>query len=100
MTLSVADPPPAPLPFYFHCHRRLAAAFECLEEQVRAGTVKGYGLASDSFCIRAPDGSVQGHLSLSKCLDLARDAAGGAHHLRAVQIPLNINESRCVARSP
>jgi aryl-alcohol dehydrogenase-like predicted oxidoreductase len=63
-------------------------AFALLEERVAAGEIGAYGLATWNG-VRVPP-ETKGHLSLHEMVTLARDVAGDAHHLRVVQMPINL----------
>jgi aryl-alcohol dehydrogenase-like predicted oxidoreductase len=68
--------------------RRLRAAFEFLESVVTSGKVGAYGMATwNGF--RQPLES-QGLLQLADVVEVAREAAGSAHHFRFVQLPFNL----------
>jgi aryl-alcohol dehydrogenase-like predicted oxidoreductase len=76
---------------------RLAEAFRELESQVGRGTIRAYGCATwNGF--RQPAESA-GHLNLEEIVGIARDAGGSSHHLRFVQLPINLAMSEGV-RSP
>lgn len=67
---------------------RLNQAFEWLEQKVIEGKIRAYGLATwQGF--RIPS-DIPEHLPLEDILALARKAGGESHHLRYVQLPLNI----------
>lgn len=69
-------------------YEELTAAFEMLERKVAEGTIRHYGLATwNGF--RRPKGA-RDRLSLRRVLEAARTVAGEAHHLRAIQLPLNL----------
>jgi aryl-alcohol dehydrogenase-like predicted oxidoreductase len=67
---------------------RLRAAFGVLEEAVSRGEIGAYGCATWNALRVTPDN--KGHLSLADLVDVARSVAGGAHHFRAVQLPINL----------
>jgi aryl-alcohol dehydrogenase-like predicted oxidoreductase len=68
--------------------RRLGEAFAFLESAVAAGKIGAYGLATwNAF---RDDPKSQGYLSLASMEEIARDAGGAEHHLRFVQLPLNL----------
>jgi aryl-alcohol dehydrogenase-like predicted oxidoreductase len=76
--------------------RRLRAAFEFLESAAADGKIRFYGLATwNGFRqpLQAPD-----LLSLCEIEQLARDAAGGAHHFRFVQLPFNLAMTEALTR--
>lgn len=67
--------------------RRLRRAFETLEEEVEAGRVGAYGVATwNGF--RVPQ-SREEHLSMERVAEIARRASGGDSALAAVQLPYN-----------
>jgi aryl-alcohol dehydrogenase-like predicted oxidoreductase len=68
--------------------RRLGDAFAMLEQQVQAGRITYYGLATwDGF--RLPQ-SARGFLDLEEIVLLAEDIGGKQHHLRFLQLPFNL----------
>ena len=67
---------------------RLRAAFTTMEEAVLRGDIGVYGIATWDELRVAPD--APGHLPLEDVVGLARDVAGEGHHLRAVQLPINL----------
>ena len=67
---------------------RLRDAFAFLEQRVAAGEIAYYGCATwNGFRVGA---ATRGHLNLSELVDLAAEAAGGEHHFRVVQLPINL----------
>lgn len=64
-------------------HRAMRDAFVVLEEAVAAGHVAGYGIAT--WTGLEEEAFTVGHL-----LALAAEAAGGEHHLVAVQMPVSL----------
>jgi aryl-alcohol dehydrogenase-like predicted oxidoreductase len=73
---------------------RLRSAFEALEGSVERGEISVYGCATWNG-LRLPAGS-QGHLSLYDVVGAARSIAGDSHHLRMVQLPINLTMSEAV----
>lgn len=69
-------------------YRRMAMAFECLEELVAAGRLGWYGVSSNTF--GSPEGPE--HVSLKTSLECALQM-GTHHHFRVVQLPLNLLET-------
>jgi len=67
---------------------RLRAAFAALEAAVAAGEIAAYGVATWSGLRAQPH--ERDHLELAHLCRLAADVAGEHHHLRAVQLPLNL----------
>ncbi|MGH9441123.1 MAG: aldo/keto reductase [Thermoanaerobaculia bacterium] len=75
--------------------RRLRLAFEFLEEQVVAGTIARWGLATWD-CLRVPPRH-PAHVSLEECFGLAREVAGDSNHFHAIQAPVNLAMPQAVA---
>lgn len=67
---------------------RMREAFTTLEQAVSRGEIGSYGIATWAG-LRVTAGA-RGHLSLTEVVAAARDVAGDAHHLRFVQLPLNL----------
>ncbi len=67
--------------------KRMQLAFAALEEEVAAGRVGCYGIATWEGLRRAPVSP--DYLSLEVMLRLAEEVAGPNHHLRAIQLPVN-----------
>ncbi|MFE1610397.1 aldo/keto reductase [Streptomyces sp. DT197] len=61
----------------------LRAAFAVLEERVHAGHLGSYGVAT--WC-----GFQEKAFTVQRLDHLAREAAGGDHHLRAIQLPVSL----------
>lgn len=67
---------------------RLFEALLLLEENVKAGKIRRYGIATwNGFRQKA---NSKGLLQLRKILDMAEKIAGSDHHLKAIQIPYNL----------
>ncbi len=66
----------------------LRDAFAALEEAVERRDIGVYGVATWNG-LRTPT-NARGHLSLEELVGIARDVAGGDHHFRAIQLPLNL----------
>lgn len=67
---------------------RLKEAFLAMEQAVREGKIRWYGIASwNSF--RASS-SEQPFISLAACLELAQQVGGDEHHFRFIQLPFNL----------
>lgn len=64
-------------------HRAMREAFVVLEEAVAAGHVAGYGVATWA-------GLEEVAFTVGELLALAAEAAGGPHHLVAVQLPVSL----------
>ncbi|GGS95436.1 aldo/keto reductase [Streptomyces violaceus] len=64
-------------------HRAIRDAFVVLEEEVAAGHVAGYGVATWA-------GLEEEAFTVGELLALAAEAAGGLHHLVAVQLPVSL----------
>ncbi len=68
--------------------RRVSDAFQFLESAVSAGKIGAYGLATwNAF---RDERNSPGYLSLAAMEAIAREAGGPDHHLRFVQLPLNL----------
>ncbi len=67
---------------------RLKRAFSALEENVKAGTLRYYGMATWN-AFRVPDGS-RDYVGLSTAAEIAREVAGQGHHFRFIQLPFNL----------
>ncbi|MFJ9634722.1 aldo/keto reductase [Streptomyces sp. NPDC101175] len=64
-------------------HAAMRDAFAVLEEAVAAGHVAGYGVATWA-------GLEEGAFTVGELLALAAEAAGGRHHLAALQLPVSL----------
>ncbi|MEU8776529.1 aldo/keto reductase [Streptomyces sp. NPDC048606] len=71
-------------------HQGLRDAFAVLEEYAHAGHIGAYGVATWS-------GLDTAEFSVTELLTLAREAAGGQHHLRAVQLPVSLVTARPIS---
>jgi uncharacterized protein YyaL (SSP411 family)/aryl-alcohol dehydrogenase-like predicted oxidoreductase len=74
-------------------YRRLSGAFAFLEEQVRGGRIRWYGVSSNTCTRPAADPEAT---SLTRMLESARAGAGEGHHFGVLQLPLNLYESGAV----
>jgi aryl-alcohol dehydrogenase-like predicted oxidoreductase len=70
--------------------RRLREAFAFLEERVRAGEIRAYGVSSNT-CV-SPAGSPEA-TSVSRMLAAAEAGAGPGHNFRVLQLPMNLFET-------
>jgi aryl-alcohol dehydrogenase-like predicted oxidoreductase len=68
--------------------KRLLAAFEFLESSVKSGKIGAYGLATWNALREDPNS--RGYLSIAEIAGVAREVAGDGHHLRFLQLPLNL----------
>jgi aryl-alcohol dehydrogenase-like predicted oxidoreductase len=68
--------------------KRIREAFVFLESAIASGKIGGYGLATWNAFREEP--KAQGYLSLAEIEEIARDIGGSEHHLRFVQLPLNL----------
>ena len=68
---------------------RLTKAFEFMEEQVAAGRIKNYGIATYSS-LRVKSSENKMHLSIEKVHQLAEKVGGANHHFKYVQVPINV----------
>jgi len=69
---------------------RIQKAFAFLEEQVKIGKIKSYGISSNSFAKKPND---YHFLDYSKLTHYAKAIAGEQHHLKILQLPMNIYEN-------
>jgi aryl-alcohol dehydrogenase-like predicted oxidoreductase len=69
-------------------HQRLREAFVMLERQVKAGNLAYYGVATWS-AFRLAEGA-RDYVGLAEVEAVAREAGGGQHHFRFVQLPFNL----------
>lgn len=67
---------------------RMHAAFATLEDCVRDGLIRSYGCATWNG-LRVPV-EAPNHISIESLVSTANDVAGIAHHLVAVQMPVNL----------
>jgi aryl-alcohol dehydrogenase-like predicted oxidoreductase len=71
-------------------YRRIGEAFAFFEARARAGEIGAYGVSSNT-CTAPRDGEET--TSVTRFLEAARAAGGGAHHFRVLQLPMNLFES-------
>ena len=69
-------------------HQRIQEAFTMLEEEVKQGKLRYYGLATWNGFRAAPRS--RDYLNVFEAEKIARDVAGESHHLRFVQVPFNV----------
>jgi aryl-alcohol dehydrogenase-like predicted oxidoreductase len=67
---------------------RLQRAFQLLENNVKAGKLRYYGLATWN-AFRVPNGS-RDCISLADADQIAREVGGAEHHFRFIQLPFNL----------
>jgi aryl-alcohol dehydrogenase-like predicted oxidoreductase len=77
-------------------YRRLAAAFESLEQAVADGAIRAYGLATWTGFRQPPQ--AEDALSLIEVIGVAQQVAGQGHHFRAVQLPVNLAMTEALTR--
>ena len=77
-------------------HKRVRNAFEFLESAVAAAKIHFYGLATWN-AFRQPE-NARDYLSLEAMESVARDVAGGSHHFRFVQLPVNLGMTEALTR--
>jgi uncharacterized protein YyaL (SSP411 family)/aryl-alcohol dehydrogenase-like predicted oxidoreductase len=70
-------------------YTRLQQAFAWLETQVAAGTIRAYGVSSNTVTRPAHDPEAT---SLARMLEAARAAGGAGHAFHVLQLPLNLLE--------
>lgn len=68
--------------------QRVREAFAMLEKQVKAGSLRYYGMATWS-AFRLPESS-RDYISLAEVVEIARQQGGNEHHFRFVQLPFNL----------
>lgn len=75
-------------------YERIGRAFQCLEEQVEKGTIRYYGVSSNTL-----PGSVScnGASSLPRLLNVAA-AVSSSNHFRIIEFPFNLIEGDAAAR--
>ncbi len=71
-------------------YRRIEKAFTFLEDAVRRGAIRAYGVSSNSAVNPADDDEA---ISVVRMLEAARAAGGEGHHFRVLQIPMNLFEA-------
>lgn len=71
-------------------YRRLREAFTFFETQVAAGTIRWYGVSSNTAVSPVDDPEAT---SLTHMLAAAQEAGGSAHHFRILQLPINLFEA-------
>ncbi len=72
---------------------RIHKAFEFLEGQVKKGTIKAYGISSNSFAKKEND---YHFLDYKNLIDYAKKTAGKDHHFKVIQLPINMFEKEGV----
>lgn len=68
---------------------RIKKAFEFLEDMVKKGKIRSYGISSNSFSKQQND---YHFLEYRNLLDYAKEIAGEDHHFKVVQLPINMYE--------
>ena len=68
--------------------QRMRDAFAMLEKQVKAGSLRYYGMATWS-AFRLPESS-RDYISLAEMAEIARQQGGDEHHFRFVQLPFSL----------
>jgi aryl-alcohol dehydrogenase-like predicted oxidoreductase len=74
---------------------RLLKAFEALEGAVAAGKIKMYGAATWNGYRNPKD--AKDYLSLAEVVELAARAGGKDHHLKVIQLPLNLGMTEALS---
>jgi aryl-alcohol dehydrogenase-like predicted oxidoreductase len=77
--------------------RRMREAFAGFESAVSAGTIGAYGLATWNAFREDPKSA--GFLSLAEVDAIAREVGGPDHHMRFVQLPLNLAMPEALLRA-
>jgi aryl-alcohol dehydrogenase-like predicted oxidoreductase len=85
----IAHHRPITPPDHDEFYRRVAEAFRFLEEKVRQGKIRWYGISSNNYPLPA---SQPTHTSVERTL-AAAESVTRDHHFRVVQLPLNLYES-------
>lgn len=70
-------------------YRRVREAFRFLEDRVREGKIRWYGISSNNYGLPFSDPTMT---SVARCLAVAREVAD-EHHFGVVQLPMNLYES-------
>lgn len=76
---------------------RLEAAFGKLEELVKQGKIGWYGVSSQTFV--APSGDPT-FLGVKDLVEIAKKVGGADHHFVAIELPMNLIESRAATAEP
>jgi aryl-alcohol dehydrogenase-like predicted oxidoreductase len=74
--------------------QRLRGAFAMLEEAAQRGEIGVYGCATWDGLRVPPDH--KSHLSLEALVGVAREVGGDGHHLRMIQLPINLAMTEAV----
>jgi aryl-alcohol dehydrogenase-like predicted oxidoreductase len=76
---------------------RLHAAFNLLEDAVKQGKIRYYGVATwNAFRLREEE---RDYISLAALLEIARSEGGEQHHFRFLQMPFNLGMTEAFARA-
>jgi len=75
-------------------YKRLRAAMEAMEDAAERGDIGVYGVATWDELRSPPESDL--HLDLADLVELAADVGGANHHLRAIQLPINIAMAEAV----
>jgi len=78
-------------------NNRLLRAFEALEGAVAAGKITMYGTATWNGYRNPP--SAKDYLSLSEIVELASRAGGKDHHLKVIQLPINLGMTEALTHA-
>ena len=73
--------------------RALTEAFVFLESAVQAGRIGAYGVLTNTATL-APE--EPGFVSIDELLECARTAAGAEHHLKLLELPVNLIETTAI----
>ena len=71
-------------------YRRVREAFVFFESQVEAGSIRWYGVSSNTAVSPTSDPEAT---SLDRMLAAAKEAGGPGHHFRVLQLPMNLFEA-------
>ncbi|CAA6803329.1 MAG: Unknown protein [uncultured Campylobacterales bacterium] len=69
---------------------RIKKAFGTLEQKVKEGKIKNYGISSNSFAKKSDD---KYFLEYKNLIKHAKNIAGEGHHLKVLQLPMNLLET-------
>lgn len=73
---------------------RIYKAFVTLEEEVKKGRIRSYGISSNSFALKEDDPHFLPYDALVDVAKIASEEAGSeTHHFTAVQLPINMVET-------
>lgn len=77
-------------------YRRLGAAFELLEAERDAGHIRWYGIATWYGFLSSP-AETDRYMSMERVVATARRIAGEKHHMKFIQLPVNLGMPQAIA---